>query len=96
MKIEEIRLTPEEIADVKKEVLGYYVYPASERKFIIDKAIANTATDKAIKKIIEYIKQNNSGGVSYGLKSGEHGYGTSHIRFNEIAWQALKRMVKEE
>ncbi len=95
MKIEEIRLTPEEIADVKKEVLGYYVYPASERKFIIDKSIANTATDKAVRKIVEFVDDyHNLRSNKFALK-----YGRS-VTYNDDGFAlpiqvALKKLVSQ-
>jgi len=70
MKLENIRLTLEELEDAKADGVGLwveenkkYTSPRMLSRFIIsdtsrnlmDKAIANTATDKAIKKIDELL-----------------------------------------
>ena len=58
MKIEDIRLTAEEIRDARIQVEVYHKSPAhtlaEEEEFVI--MGANTATDKAIEKIIDEVE----------------------------------------
>lgn len=92
MKIEDIRLEPEQVQRICDELVsqpnGLVLNDFLQEKF-------NTATDKAIKKIVEFISSNNSGNRFY-YRSGEPGYGTSHLRLNYEAWQYLKELVGDK
>jgi hypothetical protein len=84
MQIEDIRLTPEEIDEVICEGYGVrYSEKAIVPRTHGDTAIANAATDKAVKKMIEWVEW--------------HGGLMEFINMHhEDEWQALKDMVKED
>ena len=79
MKIEDIRLTPEEHWEIREK---HYRETSEVLGAKLEEAIANTATDKAIRKIVEYLEANT-----------EHEWGIPFI--NERVLTALKNMVNK-
>ena len=87
MNIEDIRLTEEEKMELRSKLGGMY-----QREFDLIEVGANTATDKANKWWINYLKSKKDTYLGYDwLERG--GAPIEVFTLDPLDWQALKKLV---
>ena len=93
VRIEDIRLTPKEVASARWESIKWWKDPPlhsndsqyDELRHQIQDSIANTATDKAIRKIVEW-----------GIKDCPHLEPLQEKHDCGICWEELKKLIEGE